>query len=245
MEASFLLQQLIQLILLYSIHYGNGLLVKFKGFKVNYTRKMNHFMYFFIPLLLPQVFEYQETPDKFIISALMAIFTLVIYIKPIRGRVPAISTMFLSFDRPEDRPYTLIWLISQIIVGYIVVIPMVVLYYNYNLLHLLMIPVFINGMGDGLAEPVGVRFGNHKYRVHALFTRRKYVRSLEGSACVFLTSLVTLIVYYEFFSTWQFVTALLVLPFLMTLTEALSPHTWDQPFLFLVGYLVLFGVSFI
>jgi hypothetical protein len=39
--------------------------------------------------------------------------------------------------------------------------------------------------------------------------------------------------------------AMVIIPPLMTLAEAVSLHTWDTPFLFLVGYLTLFGISFI
>jgi dolichol kinase len=127
----------------------------------------------------------------------------------------------------------------------LVLIPMVVLYYYYDLLHLMFLPVLINGIGDGLAEPVGVRFGRHRYQTRALFTGKKYVRSLEGSACVFLTSLIVIVVMRSYFSHEQFVVTLLVVPILMTLTEAISPHTWDTPFIFLVGYLSLFAISFV
>ncbi|MCF6203524.1 MAG: hypothetical protein L3J59_07625 [Methylococcaceae bacterium] len=33
----------------------------------------------------------------------------------------------------------------------------------------------------------------------------------------------------------QFILALAILPITMTLTEAFSPHTWDDPFLYLMG----------
>jgi len=106
-------------------------------------------------------------------------------------------------------------------------------------------PILINGIGDGLAEPVGVRFGRHPYQTKALFTRKKYVRTLEGSACVFLASIAILIYFHALFTPGQLVAALIILPLVMTLAEAFSPHTWDTPFLFLVGYLTLFVISFI
>jgi dolichol kinase len=110
---------------------------------------------------------------------------------------------------------------------------------------LILIPILITAIGDGLAEPVGVRFGRYKYRVSALFTDKKYYRTLEGSACVFITSLVIVGLYQAAFTAPQFVAAMIVMPVVMTLVEAFSPHTWDSPSLFLAGYLVLFGISFI
>jgi dolichol kinase len=241
----FLFNQLIKALTLYSVQYLTGLLVKHKGVKVNYTRKINHFVLFLVPVYVDRAFAYEESFGYFILGAVAAVISLIIYIEPVRTRIKAISLMFLSFDRPEDRPHTLLWLSTQIAAGYLVLIPMVVLYYYYDLLHLMFLPVLINGIGDGLAEPVGVRFGRHRYQTRALFTGKKYVRSLEGSACVFLTSLIVIVVMRSYFSHEQFVVTLLVVPILMTLTEAISPHTWDTPFIFLVGYLSLFAISFV
>ncbi|MEA3359472.1 MAG: hypothetical protein U9R17_08740 [Thermodesulfobacteriota bacterium] len=151
--------------------------------------------------------------------------------------------MFLSFDRPEDRPYTLKWLSTQIIAGYIVIIPAIVLFVKTGYSSLIFIPVLINGIGDGLAEPVGIRFGKHKYKTKALFSKREYVRSLEGSSCVFIASIVILFLFQSSFSFIEFIWALILLPFAMTIAEAFSPHTWDTPFLFLTGYMVLYFIK--
>jgi dolichol kinase len=244
-EAVFLLNQTIKGVLLYLIQYGNGLLVRHRGVKVNYTRKINHFALFFIPMYLDRVFAYENSLGLFVLGSLLVIVTLAIYVKPVRDRVPFIATMFLSFDRPEDRPRTLLWLSTQITTGFLVIIPMIVLFTHQGLLDLVLIPVLINGIGDGLAEPVGVRFGRHKYEVYALFTDKKYVRSLEGSACVFIASLLIVAFHFVYFTQPQFIVALIALPFLMTLAEALAPHTWDTPFLFFVGYSSLFLISLI
>jgi hypothetical protein len=40
----------------------------------------------------------------------------------------------------------------------------------------------------------------------------------------------------------QFLLMLGIVPITMALTEALSPHTWDNPFLFLVGGISIVGV---
>jgi len=228
---------------LYLIQYLTGLLVEHRGIRVNYTRKINHFALFIIPTYLDRVFAYQETFGLFILGILFAIASLAIYVRPLRERCAVINTMFRSFDRPEDRPYTLLWLSTQIVAGFLVIVPMVILFASYGLLDLILIPILINGIGDGLAEPVGIRFGRHQYKVHALFTRKRYVRTLEGSACVFITSIVVVALYFSSFTPLQYILALVFLPGLMTLAEAFSPHTWDTPFLLLAGYLALFGVK--
>ncbi|MBC8174032.1 MAG: hypothetical protein H8E82_00030, partial [Candidatus Marinimicrobia bacterium] len=95
-------------------------------------------------------------------------------------------------------------------------------------------------IGDGLAEPIGIRFGKHKYQTFALFTKRKYVRTLEGSACVFITSLIVIILFGSSLSTIQFIVALIAFPIVMTLAEAKAPHSWDNPFLFSIGGVLLY-----
>ena len=65
--------------------------------------------------------------------------------------------MFKAVDRPEDRPYTLIWFSSQVIFTLIIIIPTCVYFSKIEKEHLIFIPILINALGDGLAEPVGIR----------------------------------------------------------------------------------------
>lgn len=181
----FILNQVLILIILCLVQYGTGLLVKYKNVKVNYTRKINHFLSFLLPVLLNWGYVHEESAWLLTVGALLAVSRYACYIKPVRDRIPFIKVMFISFDRPEDRPYTLLWIVTQTAAGYLVMIPMGLLFAHHDLLHLIFIPILIYGIGDGLAEPVGVRFGRHKYTVFALFSNKKYTRSLEGSACVF------------------------------------------------------------
>ncbi|GJM05410.1 MAG: hypothetical protein DHS20C09_14010 [marine bacterium B5-7] len=153
--------------------------------------------------------------------------------------------MFLSFDRPEDRPHTLLWLSTQIAASYLIIIPAIILFESNNIASLILIPILITGIGDGLAEPVGIRFGKHKYKTHALFSKIKYERSIEGSMCVLITSIITIVIFHSSFTAAEFITALITIPIVMALTEACSPHTWDTPTLFLIGYLNLYLVSLI
>lgn len=238
-----LLNQLVNIFTLCLIQYSTGCLAKYKKVKVNYTRKINHFTLFFVPIFLGQGYAYEEAFGLFVLGAMLAIAKFIFYIKPIRQRIRLIAIMFRSFDRPEDRPHTLLWLTTQTAAGYLIILPMSILFRHHNLLHLVLIPIIIYGIGDGLAEPIGVTFGKYKYRVRALFTQKRYFRTLEGSACVFLTSLVVILLYYSHFSSRQLIFALGTIPLLMTVAEAFSPHTWDSPLMFLVGYLSLFIIA--
>ncbi|MFX1258171.1 MAG: hypothetical protein ACFFAN_09950 [Promethearchaeota archaeon] len=227
------------------VHYIGGLLVLKKQVKVNYTRKMGHFTIVFVPFFVGYILPCRETPLLSIIAILFSISSLIIYIKPIRERSSFISTLFSSFDRPEDRPHTLFWVWTQICAIYLILIPMFLYFSSIEKVELLFIPMFITGFGDGLAEPIGVRFGKHKYKVYALFSKKKYVRSLEGSACVFIASLISTMICFPFFSSVQFIVALIAIPIIMTLAEAFSPHTWDNPFLYLVNGLLIVGILLI
>jgi phytol kinase len=164
--------------------------------------------------------------------------------KPVRVRVQVFQTMFSSFDRPEDRPHTLLWLTTQIIAGYMVLIPMSMLFARYGMAELAFIPVIIHGLGDGLAEPVGIRFGRHKYSTRTFMSRaRRHTRSYEGSACVLIVGILAVAGFHHSFTTAQFIVALLTVPILTTLAEAWSPHTWDTPYMFLVCGATLLSVK--
>ncbi|MFO8113573.1 MAG: hypothetical protein R6T92_13795 [Desulfosalsimonadaceae bacterium] len=245
MEASFFVNQMIKWSLMGLVSYFCGLLAVYKAVKVNYTRKIVHFSIFLIPIYLDQVLVFERTLTVSLISSFAGIAILLVYMESLRERVSFFQMMFNAIDRPEDRPHTLLWLFTQTLVAYLVVVPCIYIFIMYDMRGLIMIPLLITAIGDGLAEPVGVRFGRHKYRVSALTTNRVYYRSLEGSSCVFIASLVIVGAHHAHFSTTQFIAAMVVMPVVMTLTEAFSPHTWDTPTLFLAGYLVLFGVAFI
>jgi len=228
-------------ITLLAVMLSTGFLVRYSGVKVNYTRKVNHFAIFFLPVFIDKQFD-AETFTNFVYLAISAVITtvsLLMFYEPIRKLIPPYQLMFEGFDRPEDRPYTLVWIWTQFAAGFAVMLPMIWLFGQWGLGSLVLIPILINVVGDGLAEPVGIRFGKHEYRTRALFTEKEYVRTLEGSACVLITGLIVVAMHHEYFTTTQFVLSMLLVPLLMTLTEAYSPHTWDTPFLMFTGYVSL------
>jgi phytol kinase len=160
--------------------------------------------------------------------------------KPMR-RLPCIGvwprTAFAALDRPEDRPYTLAFLQVQTVCAFSLQVPMQ--YWSfYNEIGLLgAMPAFAIGLGDGLAEPIGKRFGKHKYKTRAIFTDKEFTRSYEGSANVFFWTLMG-VLYASPELNWVQITFLAVLlPPAMTITEAKSPHTCDNPFMVGVGWI--------
>ena len=245
MNDPVLLKGVIQTVILFSIQYVSGSLVYYKGIKVNYTRKINHFSLFFVPMFLDKFIPVKPSLELLIIGSILAVTGLIIYIKPVRSKSNFIQRMFLSFDRPEDRPNTLLWLSTQTAFGYLVIIPFLILFYTSGYEYLIIIPILVNGIGDGFAEPVGVRFGKHKYQTYALFSKVKYERTLEGSACVFITSIIVILFFQSGFTFSEFIYVIIIFPIIMTLSEAFAPHTWDTPFLFFFGYSTIYLIKII
>ena len=166
-----------------------------------------------------------------------------------RRNVPLLAYAFVAWDRLEDRPYTLRYDMLEDILRFAVYLPFIIIFGKASII--IMIPNLINEFGDGLAEPVGIRFGRHKYRAKSLWYKGKFwngefQRSLEGSSMVFIISILVLIMYSNLFTPMQFIFAMAFLPALMTLAEAVSPHTNDGPMLALTGCSFLwFTINFI
>jgi dolichol kinase len=233
--SAFWLNEIIRTAVMFVIAYLLGLWVLRAGIRVNYTRKIQHFALFFLPMALAAWIPFAPNVFTFFATALVFLASLALYVEPIRSRSTIVATAFASFDRPEDRPYTLLWLSTQILVSYVVLTLMLAWLARYEKTGLIYIAVLVAGIGDGLAEPVGVRFGRHTYRTRALFTDRRYTRSLEGSACVLASGFLAVFLLRGQLDATQFVLALAIIPIAMTLAEAWSPHTWDGPLLYLAG----------
>ena len=237
----------IHIVLLALAGYGLGLLVERRGWRVNYTRKLNHFVLFAIPFLFRPALPYEGRLWMIFVSAAGFLIPVSFLMEPVRRRFRFLQTIFAAIDRPEDRPHTLWWVVTQASAAYLVIVGVLVglnTAFGDGAEQLILIPALVTAIGDGLAEPVGVRFGRHTYTARALGTSKRYTRSLEGSACVFVTAvLVTagvqwLAVHQGYpppFPGWRLGLAVLLIPAAMTLTEAVSPHSWDAPFLYAVG----------
>ena len=94
-----------------------GNLVIIYNVKVNYTRKVNHFCILFFPVLLTKYISHEsELLD--LIGAFSFLWTITPFY--LRKHIPSLETCFLSFDRPEDRPFTLLWLLTQFFFGLLI-----------------------------------------------------------------------------------------------------------------------------
>jgi phytol kinase len=88
----------------------------------------------------------------------------------------------------------------------------------------------VTGLADAIAEPIGTKWGKHKYKVPSLSAVVSY-RSFEGSLAVFMASVSCI-----FLSTFlankmgiDFVILKIVfIALILTILEAVSPHGWDN-----------------
>ena len=228
----FFINEFSKFALFWLLSYGLGNWVFYKNIKVNYTRKIYHFSLLFIPLFFSIYYPY----DRNGLLGLVASFAFVWNLCPFlfRERVPFIKRCFLAIDRPEDRPHTLLWLFTQFLGSIMVIIVIAIIsevYFSISWPNIGLFVICLAMIGDGFAEPIGVRFGRHRYRTFALFTKKRYYRTIEGSLAVFISTIFVVLVFSYLFTGEQLFYALIILPISITLTEAFSPHTWDSPFL--------------
>ncbi|CAN0429622.1 unnamed protein product [Ascophyllum nodosum] len=221
---------------------------KSSWFEVNYTRKIQHFAANLVPLLFSAS---QNCNCHGTLELSWSVWVTLVgftgMIKPIREAFPLVMLQFNGLDRPEDRPNTPEWIVLyNIWPGEVLIALFAHLFAVSGQGDLVFILILVTGIGDGLAEPVGIWLGHHKYKVGSFRSNRLYERSFEGSCTVFVVTVATIVMVYADFETfWEFLAALLLLPIALTLAEAFSPHTMDTPFIMGVGGVILYGIIFV
>ena len=131
---------------------------------------------------------------------------------------------------------------TQMLAIGLILTPMMQYFVSKGAWSLYLIAAMANGLGDGLAEPVGKVFGKRQYEVRALFTQRKYTRTYVGSACVAFFTALGVLINIPILTVGETISLLVILPPLITWLEAKSPHTWDNVFLYLACWLVIYLV---
>lgn len=236
----FWLNQFAKYVIIALIQFITGLAVIKLSIKVNYTRKIIHMFYFLVPLILDKfILHFESDVYSTLWNIWLILFLLMFMSEIFVKRFRIFEIMYAAIDRPED-VHTTLWFASQIIVSAAVIFGFSYVFINiFERSNWVFIGIIIVALGDGLAEPVGVRFGKHKYTTKALCTRVEYTRSIEGSMCVFIVSIIAIAAYFNEFELYEFIPAIIALPPIMTLVEAYAPHTWDNPLLLLTCYVIL------
>ena len=226
--------------------YPIGLLAWYGGVSVAITRKISHVIFIsLLPLTVIFLNEQGEglARDMFLAmvwqSLSSTLLLAIMFSKASRKNVPVLRIAFAGIERSEDRPHALTWFSLQMVGQTMVQIPMIQWMQSNDKGLLIWIPFLSVGLGDGLAEPVGRIWGKHKYKVRALCSSKRYTRSFEGSAVVFFWTAVAVAIGIPEMTSLQAVVCFLTIPLANTIMEAISPHTFDNHFMWAVTWLLL------
>lgn len=148
-----------------------GMLRTKKRLKTAYTRKIFHFTIFTMAAILQIAFGFS------VVTLFGAMVSLSVLYACYRGKG---FPFYEAMARPKDAPHATLFIIVPLIctaAGGMVS--------NLFFPQFAAIGYLVAGWGDAVGEPVGTRWGKHKYKVPSMGSV-KAVRSLEGSAAVFL-----------------------------------------------------------
>ena len=141
--------------------------------RIPYTRKIFHFIIFSAAGLLQYYYGLQAV-------SLMGgmVFLLVLVAVFFGDKIWFYQALARETDAPHQKKFIILPLLATAIGGIIA---------NILFPETAFIGYFVGGWGDAIGEPVGTRWGKHRYTVPTLFGV-KATRSLEGSSAVFIMS---------------------------------------------------------
>jgi len=226
------------------IKFAGGLLVVSQNLNPEISRKgIQHFVQ---PLIFDMVFAafYRFSSDQTgSLSAALMESTIILFEWPcIIGlkalqqhlRTSWLPYFYLGMIRGEDEPYSLVQLHAQLVIG-------VMLQACMEFAAGSVAPFSAWSAADGLSTLVGKFLGHNKYTVIDLLafvpgsSRQPWmVRTLEGSTAFFNTYLI----YTSFLYPGATFKPILYASCIMTVVEAVSPHSFDNPFLQVVSNLM-------
>ncbi|MGH9945414.1 MAG: hypothetical protein ACRD9R_23930, partial [Pyrinomonadaceae bacterium] len=188
-----------------------------KGIKTGYTRKTFHVMIFFSVVLIQVVWG---LPGVFLFGG--AVTLVLSYAVAYGAGHPLYEAIARENDAPHRTYYVIIPYFATLIGGVV-----------SNLLFgpMSLIGYLVGGLGDAAGEPVGTKWGRHRYLVPSLGKVRT-TRSYEGSLGVFVVSLAAVAIGVWISPQLHFSTqSVIILPALAmasAFVEAVSPHGWDN-----------------
>lgn len=140
-------------------------------------------------------------------------------------RWPPFSWAFAGNTRPSDAPHEAFYFWSSWLVGFVGLFAIEAALADVRVTRL---AALILGVGDGLGEPVGTRWGRHRYRVPGWLGWSGGERSLEGSLAVALGTAATILLAVGWVATPAYLAAVVGVAAVVTLAEALSPRGLDN-----------------
>lgn len=186
--------------------------------KTNYTRKVFHVFVFSAAFVIGVLAPVHRVAAY---GAGSGVFIVMISAWP--GH-PWISSMYDALAREQDEPHRTYHLLAPFAATAFGGIATGILFPGFYQAGYL-----VAGLGDAVGEPIGVRFGKRKYRVPTL-SSVKCFRTLEGSGAVLLASFAAaaLALHGLDYTSTQILAGAVGAAALAAMTEALSPHGWDN-----------------
>lgn len=196
--------------------YTSGYLKLNVNLKTNYTRKIFHFIIFTVAGIIG---IYSGLKGVIVFGSIAGIF--------IMGTINlGIGNIFYEgLAREQDTPHRSFYLIVPFVATACAGLTNNLLFGQFALIGYL-----VAGWGDAVGEPIGVRFGRHKYKVPTVVKVDCY-RSLEGSFAIFIVSTIAIaIILINIMKTTILIgLAIGIISGLITcIVEAISPHGIDN-----------------
>jgi phytol kinase len=189
--------------------------IKYK-MKTGYSRKIFHFLVFTTAGIIGIIGGFEA------VQVFGTAIGIIVGYAVLRGYK---SILFNAVARPGDKPYEKFYVIIPFIMTALGGIVSNVAFGKYAV-----IGYITTGWGDAVGEPVGTRWGRHRYRVPT-FTGIRAYRSIEGSIAVFFASLAGCIIVTLFGFNLPLLTVIYIslITALITMTvEAFTFHSIDN-----------------
>lgn len=188
-----------------------------RGVKTGYTRKTFHVLTFLTAVCVQVAWG---LPVLCLYGA--AVSCVLAYAVARGAGHPLYEALAREHDAPHRTYYVVVPYFATVVGG---------LMSNVLFGHAAVVGYLVGGMGDAAGEPVGTRWGRHRYGVPS-WGGVRVTRSVEGSAGVLVFSLVAVLVGVglipEFHLTQRSAWLLPLLAACCALIEAASPHGWDN-----------------
>jgi phytol kinase len=187
------------------------------GMRTGYTRKIFHFLIFSSVAMLQWRFGSQA------VCLFGSMCSLVVFYAVWRG--PG-NMLYEAMARENDAPHRTFFILVPYFTTLVGGLASSILFGPVALAGFL-----VAGVGDAIGEPIGTRFGRHKYRVPSLASVPAH-RSWEGSAAVFIASCAAVALTLALSPglgaqsgiSWR----VALVGLLSAAAEAVSPHGWDN-----------------
>jgi phytol kinase len=190
---------------------------KRRGMRTGYTRKIFHFLIFVSVAVLQWRFGSRA------VCLFGGMCSLAVFYAVWRGSG---NMLYEAMAREKDKPHR----------TFFILIPYFTTLAGGLAANILFGPAalagyLVAGLGDAIGEPVGTRFGRHKYRVPSLASVPAH-RSWEGSTAVFVASFAATALAAALASriapSAEGAARFAVIALLSAAAEAISPHGWDN-----------------